>query len=56
MPIIYSPYSLLTKSYCCENQKSKDEEYKIVPFNGIDSISINNWWKRKQNKIIDIKV
>ena len=28
----------------------------VAPFNGIDTIAINDWWNRKPNKIIDVKV
>jgi hypothetical protein len=28
----------------------------VAPFTGIDTIATNDWWNRKPNKIIDVKV
>ena len=32
------------------------KEYTVAPFTGLDSIAINDWWNRKPNHIIDVKV
>ncbi|GAA0712291.1 hypothetical protein GCM10009430_02550 [Aquimarina litoralis] len=45
----------------CSNKKSQketasDPTYVESPFTGIDTISTNDWWNRKSNTIIDVKV
>ena len=33
-----------------------EETYVKAPFTGIDTIATNDWWNRKSNKILDVKV
>lgn len=45
----------------CSNKKSQKETashptYIKSPFTGIDTIATNDWWNRKSNTIIDVKV
>ncbi|WP_299898051.1 alkaline phosphatase D family protein [uncultured Aquimarina sp.] len=45
----------------CSNKKSQketasDPTYIESPFTGIDTIATNDWWNRKSNTIIDVKV
>ena len=32
------------------------KKYVVAPFTGLDSIAVNDWWNRKPNEIIDVKV
>ncbi len=45
---------------CKKDTDSKNKLAKVppvvAPFSGIDTIAINDWWNRKPNKIIDVKV
>ncbi|WP_299605336.1 alkaline phosphatase D family protein [uncultured Aquimarina sp.] len=45
----------------CSNKKTQketasDPTYIESPFTGIDTIATNDWWNRKSNTIIDVKV
>jgi hypothetical protein len=48
-------------AYSCVNKVNKQnygtfEPPVIAPFSGIDTLAINDWWNRKPNPIIDVKV
>jgi len=38
------------------NTANTEKKFTQAPFEGIDTISTNDWWNRKPNKIIDVKV
>ena len=48
--------------YGCVNQETKEEITSTLnltvksPFEGIDTLATNDWWNRKSNPIIDVKV
>lgn len=51
----------LASFYSCKQAPATDAETAMVPpviapFEGIDTIAINDWWNRKTTKIIDVKV
>lgn len=53
--------SLLILNVSCEdNNEEKSNKlagtYLTAPFTGIDTIATNDWWNRKPNPIIDVKV
>ncbi len=39
-----------------EKIESNTEHTAVNPFNGIDTIATGDWWNRKSNEIIDVKV
>lgn len=49
---------IISICYSCNNKSSKKSKAPpiVAPFNGIDTIATNDWWNRKPNKIIDVKV
>jgi len=52
---------IISVCYGCNNKPSNKNEVMltppvVAPFSGIDTIATNDWWNRKPNKIIDVKV
>ncbi|TBW28041.1 alkaline phosphatase D family protein [Gramella sp. KN1008] len=56
----YLIISLLLISQSCKKSNSSNSFSEkppvLAPFKGIDTIATNDWWNRKSNKIIDVKV
>jgi hypothetical protein len=47
--------TIIASVYCsCDNKTS--DKFVVAPFTKIDTIATNDWWNRKPNKIIDVKV
>ena len=56
---IASGLIILTMVACQPNPDGSSEvskDYMIAPFTGVDSIAVNDWWNRKPNDIINVKV
>lgn len=47
---------LITFSFCFNTTSNAQKKFTKAPFKGIDTISINDWWNRKPNRIIDVDV
>ncbi len=51
---------LLSMTFGCQNKKQKGKEEMVplatAPFTGLDTICTNDWWNRRANEIIDVKV
>lgn len=53
---------LLLLAYSCARQTITQRDNKsqappvVAPFTGLDTIATNDWWNRKANKIIDVRV
>ncbi|WP_242083465.1 alkaline phosphatase D family protein [Aestuariivivens sediminis] len=59
--ILYLLCLVIFSCYSCKNKSpNKNTDLLIppvvAPFTGIDTIATNDWWNRKPNKIIDVKV
>ncbi|MBT8299283.1 MAG: hypothetical protein KJO52_13190, partial [Maribacter sp.] len=40
----------------CMDQKKEQKAPVIAPFSKVDTLAINDWWNRKENPIIQLKV
>ena len=47
---------MLLVNSCAEKTKEKRLPPVIAPFTNIDTLSINDWWNRADNPIVNLKV